>query len=380
MRPVNAVGRQPCTLELSDGSRFEGELIGAPVSTSGQLVFTTGMVGYSEAMTDPSYYGQILIFTYPLIGNYGIPPLPSSLMEPIARGFESDKVHAAGAILTIDSEEAFHWNSAVSLDQWLRDQGVPAIVGVDTRHLVHLIRQTPNLLGRIVPGPDTPVGPAANRTPPTRTPFFDPGEHEVVASVSTRERRILGRGPVRIGLVDCGVKWNIIRQLLERDCEVELLPWNTDLAQVDCQGWLLSNGPGDPQRTGHLRQQVQSLLTQDRPILGICLGHQILSLAAGAQTLKMEYGHRSHNQPVYLVGTRRGFITSQNHGYVVDEATLPEGWLPWFRNANDQTNEGIRHESKPFCSVQFHPEAAGGPRDTGWILEQFVQEVKSRCL
>lgn len=376
-RPHVPESRQKCALELSDGSRFEGELIGAPVTTSGQLVFTTGMVGYSEAMTDPSYFGQILVFTYPLIGNYGVPSHPKAQELPIPRGFESAKVHTAGAILTIDSEEAFHWNSFLSLDHWLKEQGVPAIVGLDTRHLVHLVRQTPHLLGRIVP--ESPHQ-AVHEKAWEDSGFFDPGQHELLSQVSCKSRTVLGKGPVRIGLVDCGVKWNIVRQLLALDCEVELLPWDTDLSAVACQGWLLSNGPGDPLLTGDLRTRVAALFKDERPILGICLGHQILSLAAGAKTQKMAYGHRSHNQPVYLVGTRKGFITSQNHGYVVDEETLPAGWEPWFRNANDQTNEGIRHREKPFCSVQFHPEAAGGPRDTSWILEQFVREVKSRCL
>lgn len=357
-------GRRKCTLVLSTGASFAGELIGAPVPASGQMVFTTGMVGYSEALTDPSYFGQILVFTYPLIGNYGIPALPKGLELPIPRGFESDRVNAAAVIVTIDSAEVFHWNSFQSLDTWLKGQGIPGIVGLDTRHLVHLVRQTPNLLGRIAPdGVDT------------KGEFFDPSEHEVVRSVTTKTRRRLGKGKKRIGLIDCGVKWNIIRQLVERDCEVELVPFDDDLTTVDCSGWLLSNGPGDPTRTGPLVERVRGLLKQERPILGICLGHQILSLAAGAQTKRMAYGHRSHNQPVYLVGTRRGFITSQNHGYMVDEESLPTDWEPWFRNANDQTNEGVRHKTKPYRSVQFHPEAAGGPRDTGWILEQFVDEV-----
>jgi carbamoyl-phosphate synthase small subunit len=340
------------------------------------MVFTTGMVGYSEAMTDPSYYGQILVFTYPLIGNYGIPSLPKALELPIPRGFESDRVNAAAVVLALDSPEAFHWNSFESLDSWLKGQGVPGIVGLDTRHLVHLIRQTPNLLGRVVPAEATGLrdyGPKLTEV--ASQGFFDPGQHEIVDAVSVHQRRILGEGKVRIGLVDCGVKWNIIRQLIARGCEVELLPWNCDLSTVDCSAWLLSNGPGDPMRTGNLREQVAALLAGDRPILGICLGHQILALSAGATTVRMQYGHRSHNQPVYQVGTRRGYITSQNHGYVVQDESLPSDWEVWFRNANDQTIEGIRHKSKPFRSVQFHPEAAGGPRDTGWILDQFVDEV-----
>jgi len=385
--------RPKCTLKLSNGDEFQGELIGAPLSASGELVFTTGMVGYSEALTDASYFGQILIFTYPLIGNYGIPSLPKSLELPIPRGFESNRVHAAAVVLTIDSPEAFHWNSWQSLDSWLEEQNVPGIVGLDTRHLVHLIRSNPRLRARVEPENAEGIRPLGKGfTGLAVTGFFDPGEHNVLPAVTTSERRIVssssisgatastaktGRtAPIRIGLVDCGVKWNIVRQLVELDCEVELLPWDTDLSKVECDGWLLSNGPGDPKKTGNLREQVSMLLKQDRPVLGICLGHQILSLAAGAETIRMPYGHRSHNQPVYQVGTRRGYITSQNHGYVVDDKTLPEGWEPWFRNANDQTIEGIRHRTKPMRSVQFHPEAAGGPRDSGWILEEFVTEVR----
>ncbi len=376
MRRGDSQGRKRCRLQLSDGSRFDGELIGAPLCTSGQLVFTTGMVGYSEAMTDPSYFGQILVFTYPLIGNYGIPGSPRARDLPTLHGFESDRVHAAAVIFGFDSPEAFHWSSMQTVDAWLTRQGVPGIVGLDTRHLVHLIRQTPGLLARVVPEapegvryPGDKLDDAATRT------WFDPGQHEVVAEVSVRERRLIGKGSTRIGLVDCGVKWNIIRRLVERDCEIELLPWDTDLAGIDCDAWVLSNGPGDPTKTGDLVARVARLLEGDRPLLGICLGHQILSLAASARTCRMQYGHRSHNQPVYLVGTRKGFITSQNHGYVVDETSLTEDWEPWFRNVNDQTNEGIRHKSKYFRSVQFHPEAAGGPRDTDWILEEFVAEV-----
>ena len=369
--------RQKCTLELEGGEHFDGELIGAPVSASGQLVFTTGMVGYSEAMTDPSYFGQVLIFTYPLIGNYGIPTLPSDVNAAVPRGFESPRVNAAAVVMSVDSEEAFHWNSLQTLDTWLHDQGVPGIVGLDTRHLVHLIRQKPSLLGRVRPEGSRGTRNYGRLTDVASRGFFDPSQHDIVREVSTTTRRRIGKGKTRIGLIDCGVKWNIIRQLLELECEVELLPWNADLTDVDCSGWLLSNGPGDPTRTGDLTQRVAKLLATDRPILGICLGHQILALAAGARTVRMQYGHRSHNQPVYLVGTRKGFITSQNHGYVVDEASLPEGWTPWFRNANDQTNEGIKHATRKQRSVQFHPEAAGGPRDTGWILEQFIQDVRS---
>lgn len=370
--------RQLCTLLLSNGSRFQGELIGAPLSSSGELVFTTGMVGYSEAISDPSYFGQILVFTYPLIGNYGIPTPPKELALPIPRGFESAHARAAAVVLTIDSDEAFHWNSNNSLDAWLKAEGVPGIVGLDTRHLVHLVRQSRGLLGRVLPERPEGVRDFGPRlTPYAQEGFFDPGAHEILPEISTTKPNLLGKGRHRIALVDCGVKWNIIRQLLSHDCEVMLLPWDSDFSRVECDGWLISNGPGDPKKTADLQQRLAQLLSGDKPILGICLGHQLLALAAGMQTTRMEYGHRSHNQPVYMVGTRKGFITSQNHGYVVDESTMPPGWEAWFRNANDQTNEGLKHKTKPFRSVQFHPEAAGGPRDTSWILEQFVHDVKS---
>lgn len=366
--------RQKCSLIISDDHHYLGELIGAPLTSSGELVFTTGMVGYSEALTDPSYFGQILVFSYPLIGNYGIPAIPETLTLPIPRGFESNRVHCSGVIVTIDSEETFHWNSFQSLDNWLKSQNVPGIVGLDTRHLVHEIRQNPGLLARIVPEKSEGFRKLGQFTMDLEA-TFDPSQYLVVQEVSTPKRVLLGKGKSRIAIIDCGVKWNIIRQLIENDCEVEIVPWNTDLSKVDCQGWLISNGPGDPKMTGNLHEQVSRLLTEKRPILGICLGHQILALAAGAKTKRLTYGHRSHNQPVYQVGTRRGYMTSQNHGYVVEESTLPEGWVPWFRNANDQTNEGIRHIAKPFRSVQFHPEAAGGPRESGWIISEFVREV-----
>lgn len=367
-----------CTLKLSNGLEFPGQLIGAPLESSGELVFTTGMVGYSEALTDPSYFGQILLFTYPLIGNYGVPPLPENLQIENSSGFESNRVHASAVVVAVDSPEAFHWTSHQTLDKWLKQQGVPGITGVDPRHLVHLIREHKGLSGRVIP--DKSEGSRAllaNSSSPSNSSavFFDPAQHEVISAVSCTKPQIIGKGRKRIAVVDCGVKWNILRQLVQHEVEVEVVPWNWDFQKIDCSGWLLSNGPGDPQKTGDLKQRIAKLIQGEKPILGICLGHQLLALAAGANTVRMPYGHRSHNQPVQLVGTRRGFITSQNHGYVVDEKTLPADWEPWFVNANDQTIEGIRHKTKIMRSVQFHPEAAGGPRDTSWIMEQFVKEV-----
>ena len=368
--------RAKCTLKLSNGMEFVGELIGAPLEASGELVFTTGMVGYSEALTDPSYFGQILLFTYPLIGNYGIPPLPEQMTIESSRGFESDRVHASAVIVAVDSAEAFHWSSRKSLDEWLKEQNVPGITGIDPRHLVHIIREEKGIFGRVIP--DASKGERSFQSKfPSDNPavFFDPSAHEVVRAVSCERPYRIGKGSKRVAVVDTGVKWNILRQLVQNGAEVEILPWDSDLKSVDASGWLLSNGPGDPLKTGDLKTRIEGLLKGEKPILGICLGHQLLALAAGATTSRMPYGHRSHNQPVQLVGTRKGFITSQNHGYMVDPGSLPADWEPWFVNANDQTIEGIRHKTKPFKSVQFHPEAAGGPRDTGWIIEQFVKEL-----
>ena len=364
--------RQQGRLTLSTGETFQGNLIGAPAPKSGELVFNTGMVGYSEALTDPSYFGQILIFSYPLIGNYGIPKLLALDETLLPAGFESSKIQVSAVVLSIDSEFAFHWSSFQCLDAWLEQEGTPGLVSVDTRHLVHLIRNHGGVLGRLEP--------ASAAAPALQThEFFDPAKHNLLPYVSRQEPKIFGRGSVRIGVVDCGLKWNLLRQLIALDCEVQVLPWDADFQSYDCSGWLLSNGPGDPKNTGDLLKRIAKLLDQKKPILGVCLGHQILALAAGAQTERLPYGHRGHNQPVVDLETSRGFMSTQNHGYVVVKDSLPAGWKPWFNNINDNSLEGLKHEALPYRSVQFHPEASGGPQDTGWILKNFVDSVRAHA-
>lgn len=362
-------------LELASGKSFEGKLIGAPLLSSGELVFTTAMVGYSEALSDPSYFGQILVFAYPLVGNYGI-PASNQQTSGLPMGMESDRIHTSGVILTKESVRDHHWSSYYSLDAWLANHGVPGIVGIDTRALIQLMVKEGKTLAKIIPAHSKGKRVLHEDLDWNEQTFFDPTQISVVDYVCTQELRTIGKkGKKRVGLIDCGTKWNIVRSLLEHDVEVVLVPPDTSLDSVDCDSFVLSNGPGNPSHNKRLINQVSSLLTGQRPILGICLGHQILALAAGAKTVRLPFGHRSHNQPVQEVGTKRAYMTSQNHGYAVDVESLPEGWHSWFINLNDGTSEGIQHSSGKFRSVQFHPEAAGGPCDTSWIFEKFVLEL-----
>lgn len=375
LRPVPSSKPRSASLILSDGTRLKGRLVGAPVVSSGQMVFTTGMVGYPETITDPSYFGQIVVFSYPLIGNYGVPPDPHPLSGIPPRGLESDRVRASGIILGAETLRADHWAAGGPLGSWLERQGVPGIAGLDCRMLVTKIRSSKLLLGRIVPENASGERDLGAGFYPAREGFFDPGAQCIMPAVSNPENIRLGKGRRRVAVLDTGVKWGILRALIAAGVEVDVHPWDCDLEKVDCDGWLLSNGPGDPTRTGPIVPRLKKLLKAGRPVLGICLGHQLLGLAAGAKTSRMRYGHRSHNQPVLDLVTKRGALTSQNHGYVVEAATLPEGWAPWFVNVNDGTLEGLRHKTKPFKSVQFHPEASAGPRDTTWIITDFAASL-----
>ena len=350
--------RKKARLELDNGQVLEGWSFGYDGPATGEVVFSTSMVGYPESLTDPSFQGQILCVSYPLVGNYGTPDM-STGPDGLSLHAESERIHVRGLVIADYSEKYSHWDAVESLGDWLKRERVPGLSGIDTRALTRMIREQGVMPGRIVID-DCPSEEAA-----------DPREH-LVAQVSCQEVLHYGKGSKRVVLVDCGVKHNILRCLIDRDVEAVRVPWDYDFSGMDYDGLFLSNGPGDPavctETIAHLRKALEG----DRPIFGVCLGSQLLALAAGAKTFKLPYGHRSHNQPVRRVGTDRCYITSQNHGYAVDPTTLPAGWEPFFVNLNDGTNEGIRHLSKPFFATQFHPEASGGPVDTEFLFDDFL--------
>ena len=348
--------RKKATLLLGNGRKMEGWSFGYDGPATGEVVFSTSMVGYPESLTDPSFEGQILCVSYPLVGNYGIPDMAAGPDGLVLRA-ESERIHVRGLVIADYSENYSHWDAVESLGDWLKREHVPGISGVDTRALTRMIREEGVMPGEIV------IEGEAVAAPVTDHP---------VAVVSCKEVLHYGKGSKRVVLVDCGVKHNILRCLVSRGMEVVRVPWDYDFTGMDYDGLFLSNGPGDPsvctETIAHLRKALQG----DRPVFGVCLGSQLMALAAGAKTFKLPYGHRSHNQPVRRVGTDRCFITSQNHGYAVDPTTLPEGWEPFFENLNDGTNEGIRHLTKPFFATQFHPEASGGPVDTEFLFDDFI--------
>lgn len=348
-------------LTLEDGTVYYGKSFGAPVAAAGEVVFNTAMTGYPESLTDPSYRGQILCLTYPLVGNYGAPG--KSEENDLYRFYESSSIHISGLIVSDYSFEYSHWNASESLGEWLGRNNIPGIYGIDTRALTKRIREKGSMLGKIEPDN-------------SEASFYDPNKANLVAEVSTSEKRVYGTGKYRIMLVDCGVKYNIIRNLLDRDTTIIRVPWDYDYHSEKYDGLFLTNGPGDPKMCITTINNIKKSFTEDIPIFGICLGNQLMALASGADTYKLKYGHRSHNQPVMQVGTQKAYITSQNHGFAVDNNTLGGDWEPLFININDNTNEGMKHKSKPFFSTQFHPEASGGPTDTGYLFDVFIDSIK----
>ncbi|MEK6926586.1 MAG: glutamine-hydrolyzing carbamoyl-phosphate synthase small subunit [Nanoarchaeota archaeon] len=345
---------------LENGISFKGNVFGHEKDVSGEIVFNTSMVGYPESLTDPSYKGQILVLTYPLIGNYGVPG--EEIENELLKNFESDKIQVSALVIDDLSHNHSHWNSSVSLDEWLKKNKIPGVFGVDTRALTSIIRDNGTMLAKI--------------KIKNNLYFFDPNKIDIVKEVSIKEVAEYGNGDLKIIVVDCGVKNNIIRCLLKRNVKVIRVPYDYDFSSLDYDGIIISNGPGDPKQCVMTIENIKKILHKEKPIFGICLGNQLLGLSIGMDTYKMKYGHRSSNQPCIDMKTKRCYITSQNHGFALDAKNIPYDWEEWFVNANDGTNEGIRHKEKPFFSVQFHPEGNPGPRDTEFLFDVFLKEVK----
>lgn len=347
-------------LTLEDGTVFIGKSFGSEKAVAGEVVFYTAMTGYPESLTDPSYTGQILVSTYPMIGNYGVPV--GHKENGIHKYYESHKLHISGLIISDYSFEFSHWNAEKSLSDWLKEYEVPGLFDIDTRALTKILREKGSMLGKIEFEEEIE--------------FYDPNKENLVAVASCTEREVYGDGKHKVVLVDCGVKNNIIRCLLNRNATVIRVPWDYDFRSEEFDGVFISNGPGDPAMCDATVEHIKSVIGEEKPIMGICLGNQLLARAAGADTYKLKYGHRSHNQPVLLEGSNRCYITSQNHGYAVQTESLPSDWEPLFTNVNDNTNEGIRHKTKPFFSTQFHPEASSGPTDTEFLFDEFIKNIE----
>ena len=355
------------TLQLSDGTEFHGKSFGYEQPVAGEVVFNTAMMGYPESLTDPSYAGQLLTMTFPLVGNYGVPPFTFDKQTGLPDFMESDRIYASALIVSDYSEQYSHWNAVESLGEWLQREKVPGITGIDTRELTKVLREHGVMMGKILFDDE-----------PNNVPAADYEGVNFVDRVSVKEIVRYNEGAGRkVVLVDCGVKANIIRELIQRGVEVVRVPWNYDYTDMEFDGLFLANGPGDPDMCSEAVEIIRKQMSRSRkPICGICMGNQLLSKAAGATIYKLKYGHRGHNQPVRMVGTEKCFITSQNHGYAVDARTLDKDWEELFVNMNDASNEGIRHKENPWFSSQFHPEACSGPVDTEFMFDKFVETLK----
>lgn len=339
-------------LIFKDGTEFLGSSFGFDSSVAGEIVFSTGMIGYPESLTDPSFKGQILVLTYPLIGNYGVFD---------KKYWESNKIQVSGLIVSNYIDTPSHFESEMTLGQWLKKEKIPALEIKDTRKLTQKIRDEGNSLVKMVLDKDID--------------FYDPNKVNLVAEVANKEVITEGKGTKKVLLIDCGVKENIRRELLERNLTVTTVPWDFDIFEnkMEFDGVVISSGPGDPKMADKTIETVKKLIKKEIPIFGICLGNQILALAAGGDTYKLKLGHRGQNQPCKLVGSPKCFMTTQNHGFAIGK--IPKGFKPWFVNANDETNEGIIHEKLPFMSVQFHPESSPGTWDTEWLFDFFLKNL-----
>lgn len=361
------IQRKKVYLRLENGKVFQGYSFGKYIDADGEVVFNTGMTGYPESLTDPSYSGQILVFTYPLIGNYGIPKFKfNDKSAKLQNGFESGRIQVRGVIISNYSFDYSHFDAKYSLHEWLQENNIPGIFGIDTRELTKILRTRGVMLGEIT-----------SQKPVSRFNVSDPNDTNLAGDISVNMPVVYKpnniRGRKKILLIDCGVKNNIIRNFIKRGAEVIRVPHDYDplRSEFDFDGIFISNGPGDPKQCKKTVRNTKNSFKLGVPIFGICLGSQILGLASGADTYKLKFGHRSQNQPC-VEKSGRCYITSQNHGYAVRTKTLPKDWEEWFVNNNDGSNEGVIHRSKPFFAVQFHPESSPGPNDTGWLFDMFM--------
>jgi len=346
---------------------FEGYSFGHYSDSDGEVVFTTGMTGYPESLTDPSYSGQILVFTFPLIGNYGVPEFSfDDRNGSLQNNFESGKIQVRGVVISDYSFSYSHFDAEYSLHTWLNENNIPGIYGIDTRELTKILRTA-----GVMPGKISTVKPEGEII------VSDPNQTNLAAGVCVKQPVVYGKSDKKkILLIDCGVKNNIIRNFVKRKAEVIRVPhdYNPMKSDYSFNGIFVSNGPGDPKMCNSTIENLRNAMELNVPVFGICLGSQILGLSAGADTYKLKFGHRSQNQPCIETGGHC-YITSQNHGYAVEKSTLPVDWEEWFYNNNDGTNEGIKHKSKPFFAVQFHPESSPGPNDTGWLFDMFIDSL-----
>jgi carbamoyl-phosphate synthase small subunit len=364
-------------LLLEDGTSFIGKGFGATGKISGEVVFSTSMVGYPEALTDPSYKGQVLTLTYPLVGNYGVPSYELNLGIPLY--FESDHIQVQGLVIHELCHEPYHWASTRTLDKWLTDEGVPGIYGVDTRRLTKKLRTHGVMLG-ILQVFDADEEPNMDGLLKNGKNISDPNLTDLVKEVSvTKPLKYNVEGNKTVVLIDCGVKYSIIRNLLKRGVNVVRVPYDTSASEVmayNPNGVFLSNGPGDPKKCVKTIECIRELV-DSVPLMGICLGAQILALAMGGDTYKLKFGHRAQNQPALDLTNNRCYITTQNHGYAIDLESLTKTPLePWFMNPNDKTTEGIKHKTKPVFAVQWHPEASPGPYDTEFLFDKFAKTME----
>jgi carbamoyl-phosphate synthase small subunit len=345
-------------LELEDGSKYRGYFFGSKRSKAGEVVFNTGMVGYPEMLTDPSYYGQIVTMTYPLVGNYGVPC--DTHKNPVEH-FESNRIQVTGLIISHLAGRPSHWTCTRTLDNWLSEQDIPGIYGIDTRALTKKLRESGTMLGRI--------------TASEEVDFYDCNKYNLVSEVSVTEPQEFNGGSKKVVLVDCGLKMNILRSLMERGVSVKRVGWDYDYSKEDFDGILVSNGPGDPEKCAATIDIIKLAIKLERPTMGICLGNQLLALALGGKTYKLKYGHRSQNQPCIDKTSGKCYITSQNHGFAVKRSSLQDNVDVWFENLNDGTIEGIRHKELPIFATQFHPEDCPGPTDTRFIFDEFINKL-----